>query len=100
MLHTIVKEDDSNVEAWNRLAFANYSLGKFKSAKTCCKQVQKALKKYKIDYPALQQGTLQIWEDSCKALKDWSEASESDDFESDSDSNIDDINEEADVEML
>jgi cytochrome c-type biogenesis protein CcmH/NrfG len=40
ILETIVKEDDSLIEAWYLLAFCKFRCEKFKQALVCCKNVK------------------------------------------------------------
>ena len=61
VLETVVQEDDSQIEAWYLLAFCNFKLKNWKSAKNCCKNVQELGIKFKVHDPDLEQATREIW---------------------------------------
>ena len=50
------------------MAFSFFSMKQFKSAKSCCKNVQEQAIKYKVVDQELEQATVEIWNGSCKEL--------------------------------
>lgn len=79
MLQNIVSEDDEQVEAWYLLAYSLFKLKKYLNAEECCQNVKNLIIKLKIVDPELEAGTLEIYNEVRKYVKDIQKDEQEDD---------------------